>query len=80
MDVTDEAERELERMVRTRHDPLDGAEMSEPLWAESVRAYHARAAAERREQWKIFHESMCDLHRRLSEEHAAKAAELEGSP
>ncbi len=75
--VQERAEVELSKLVEKRHDPSDGEEMREELWAESVMRYHMRAAAERRQEWIAFHSNMCELHTRLADEHASKAEALE---
>ncbi len=48
----------------------------EDLWVESVRRFHERAQAERRQQWTEFHRGMAVLHGRLAAEHEAAAAKL----
>ena len=46
------------------------------LWIGSVERYHEKRRQEMRARWYSFHADMSELHRRLSEEHAAKAEKL----
>jgi hypothetical protein len=46
------------------------------LWIGSVERYHEKRRQEIRAKWFAFHSDMSELHRRLSEEHAAKAEKL----
>jgi hypothetical protein len=56
---------------------LENSDLLEPSWLESARRYRELAEVERAHQWVSFHEGMCELHRKLSEEHTAKARALQ---
>jgi hypothetical protein len=70
-------EKELDRMIekRSRKGETDPDER-EDLWVESVRRFHERAQAQRRQEWTEFHRSMVVLHGRLADEHREKAQKL----
>ena len=49
---------------------------ADDIWLRSVRVYHERAAAERRQQWIDFYRCMEQLHTQLAAEHREKAEAL----
>jgi hypothetical protein len=73
---------ELDRLIERRSRKEQDPDEREDLWVESVRIFHERARAERRQQWTEFHRGMALLHGRLAAEHEEKAAKLldEGRP
>jgi hypothetical protein len=70
------AENQLNILIERRAKEADDANHYVRAWAESVRRYDLRAAAERRRQWIQFHNDMERLHSNLAGEHREKAAAL----
>jgi hypothetical protein len=68
-------EQELTAFIerRSRKGEMDPNEREES-WMESVRRFHERAQAERRQQWTDFHGSMAVVHGRLADEDLTPAA------
>ena len=65
-----------EKLLTRRHDPGPDADLLEPTYRESVRRFNERRRRENRDRWVAFYSGMAQLHRRLADEHEAKAEAL----
>ena len=70
MDVLDE------KMLSRRENPAPAADLLEPSYRESVRRFNERRRRENRARWFSFYSGMAELHRRLADEHEARAEQL----
>jgi hypothetical protein len=73
------AEAQLDHLIRRRDEKrqqTEGERLEEELWAPGARVYAEKLREAARVEWTLYHEHMSELHRRLSQEHAAKAERL----
>lgn len=75
MEAKPAVDAELDRLIEKRAGETP-AEAREALWKASVRRHHEAIRRENRAAWYGFHESMSELHARISAEHAEKAEKL----
>lgn len=67
---------EIDALIERRARGRDKANELAALWKESERKHRERRREELREEWRAFYLHTSELHARLSEENATKAAAL----
>ncbi len=72
-------EAEIDRIIERRAREARDANRVEELWRDSTRLHNERRRRENGAAWYSHHVALCDVHRRLAEEHEAKALSLLGA-
>jgi hypothetical protein len=75
---TDEGlENELNKFIEKRAREVRDANWRSRIWANSLKDYNLRQAAQHREEWIAFHRGLEQLHSKLAREHDEAAKRLE---
>lgn len=73
---TEAIESELDRLIEKRAAEARDANRVEELWKESARIHERKRRRTNGAAWYEHHMTLSDVHRRLAEEHEAKALSL----
>lgn len=75
----EQIEAELDRVIERRAREARDANVSEELWKSSARVRNEKRRRELSAEWYAHHVALSGVHRRLAEEHEAKALALLGA-